>query len=442
MRHKIGTLKDVVAATDQSVELVKSRIWMTAAGNAESEFKTLLLSSVFQPVFSLAHRRPIGYEALIRARNAQGNQVSPLDVFSMAGTGQELTQLDRLCRILHVCNFQQTSSDDSWLFLNINPEVVVNGKNYGAFFAEMLEHYSIPPHRIVVEILEGAIQDESHLTEAVEFYKQLGCLVAIDDFGSGHSNFERIWRVTPDIVKLDRSLMLQAVTKPKVRRVLPSLVSLLHEAGCLVLMEGVETQEEALVSMDADVDFVQGYYFAKPMATAKVTPGNTCALTDLCSKFRSVVAKDMESQHKWTSAYTTGFLLCAQALQAGASLERACAGFIVEDAVMRCYLLDAEGVQIGANLTSPFHNMRTDRRYATLEDTTGARWFRRSYFRRAIAQPGQVQMSRPYLSLTGAHMCITMSVALECNGETRVFCCDLNWESMAKCGKTGGGIKN
>ncbi len=432
MRRQINALRNPATEVNQSVDLVKSRIRISHVGKAESEFKTLLLSSAFQPVFSLAHRRPVGYEALLRARNAQGNPVSPLEVFGMANAGPELTHLDRLCRTLHVCNFQTATSDDSWLFLNINPEVVVNGKTYGAFFAEMLEHYSFPAHRIVVEILEDAIHDESLLTEAVEYYRRLGCLVAIDDFGSGHSNFERIWRVAPDIVKLDRSLTLQAVTKQKARRVLPSLVSLLHEAGCLVLMEGVETQEEALISMEADVDFVQGHYFGKPTTTAKVIPGNTCTLTDLCSEFRSAVVKDTKSQYRRTTAYTAGFLLCAQDLQAGARLEHACAGFIAEESVMRCYLLNAEGVQIGANLTSPFYNMRADRRYATLEDTTGARWFRRTYFRRAMAQPGQVQMSRPYLSLTGAHMCVTMSIMLECDGETRVFCCDLNWESTAE----------
>lgn len=72
-------------------------------------------------------------------------------------------------------------------------------------FKYLLQRYQIPAARVVVETIEGAIADEGQLSESVQFYKNLGCLVAIDDFGAGHSNIERIWRLVPDIVKLDRS---------------------------------------------------------------------------------------------------------------------------------------------------------------------------------------------------------------------------------------------
>ena len=431
MHRQTDTTRIARTGGNQALDLVKGFIRMSHNGRAGSEFKALQLSSAFQPIFSIAHRRAVGYEALLRARDNQGNPVSPLQVFAMASAGPELTRLDRLCRTLHVHNFQTTAADNHWLFLNVNPAVVVHGKSYGAFFAEMLDHYAFPAHRIVVEILEETIRDESLLTEAVEYYRRLGCLVAIDDFGSGHSNFERIWRVSPDIVKLDRSLILQAAAKKKARRVLPSLVSLLHEAGCLVLMEGVETQEEALISMDADVDFVQGYYFGKPAADLEMAPDSACSLAVLCDKFKSMVAAEARSQREGTGAYIAGFLRCVEMLRVGVSLERACAGFLAKTGIERCYVLSVDGAQIGANQTSPLRPARTDRRFAALEDVNGARWFRRTYFRRALVQPGQVQMSRPYLSLTGAHMCVTLSIALEVDGETRVFCCDLNWEMMA-----------
>lgn len=431
MYRRIDTAGSARADGNQTLDLVNNFIRMSHNGRARSEFKTLQLSSAFQPIFSIAHRRAVGYEALLRARDDRGNPVSPLQVFAMADAGPELTRLDRLCRTLHVHNFKTMTADSHWLFLNVNPEVVVHGKNYGAFFAEMLDHYAFPAHRIVVEILEDTIRDESLLAEAVEYYRRLGCLVAMDDFGSGHSNFERIWRVSPDIVKLDRSLILQATTKKKARRVLPSLVSLLHEAGCLVLMEGVETQEEALVSMDADVDFVQGYYFGKPAASLETAPDNACSLAVLCDRFKSMVAAEARSHRDSTGAYIAGFLRSAEALRAGVPLGNACAGFLAKAGIERCYLLSVDGAQIGANQTSPLCPAKTDRRFAVLEDVNDARWFRRTYFRRALVQPGQVQMSRPYLSLTGAHMCVTLSIALEIDGETRVFCCDLNWETMA-----------
>ena len=153
---------------------------------------------VFPPIVSLAHRHPVGHEALLKACSANGDSVSPLDAFGMAGAEVETTLLDRMCCALHVRTYLDQCLDNSWLFLNVNSAVVMHGKAYGAFFADLLERYGFPVHRVVVEILEDSTHDESQLSAAVGYYRDLGCLVAIDDFGSGYSNFERIraWRRT------------------------------------------------------------------------------------------------------------------------------------------------------------------------------------------------------------------------------------------------------
>jgi len=417
------------ANRDSALDVVLAAVRPDARG-ATADFASLRLSSVFQPVFSITHRRAVGHEALLRAHTVQGNPVSPLDVFAMAGTEAEITHLDRLCRALHVHNHAAMQADNSWLFLNINPEVVVHGKNYGAFFAELLHRHDYPAHRLVVEILEDAIGNEALLAEAVDYYRDLGCLVAIDDFGSGHSNFARLWRLAPDIVKLDRSLIVQAARDRQARRILPGLVSLIHEAGSLVVMEGVETEDEALIAMDADVDLVQGYFFGRPAEPAATAPAAPCLLSSLCDRFKGVAVALAEAQHAHAAVDVDTFRRCAAALHSGVPIERACAEVLAEPGVARCYLLDDEGAQIGTNLVAAERAALADPRFAPLEDTSGARWFRRPYFRRAVGQPGQVMMSRPYLSLTGVHMCVTLSVAIETGGECRVLCCDLAWEAV------------
>jgi len=395
-----------------------------------TEFNGLQLRSAYQPVYSIAHRRQVGHEALLRAFTVGGDPVSPPEVFAMAKNEAEITQLDRLCRTLHVRNYVASGPKRGWLFLNVNPTVVIHGKNYGAFFSRLLEQYALPPYRIVVEILEGAIHDEAELSEAVAYYRELGCLVAIDDFGSGHSNFERIWRLSPDIVKLDRSVIVQSTSNKKARRLLPGLVSLLHETGCLVLTEGVETEDEALNSMDADVDFVQGYYFGRPATNLDPQQANECRLTDLCGRFKHEAEKEATAWDRRTAPAMVSLLRSAKELEMGIPLGIACSGLFTEKQFERCYLLDAEGAQIGKNLVPSALAARADPRFAPLEDSSGARWFRRPHFRRAIARPGRVRISRPYLSLTGAHMCVTLSVAFHTQGETRVLCCDLNAETL------------
>ncbi len=229
-------------------------------GNVTGLFRDFTVGSAFQPIFSLSHQHPVGYEALCRAKDVNGVPVSPLALFGQVKDESDNVLLDRLCRTVHVQNFTRFS-DKSWIFLNVNPLVTVRGKNYGSFFKEMLEHHNILPSQVVVEILEQGIKDESILSTALEYYKNLGCLIAIDDFGASHSNFDRIWNIQPDIVKFDRSIIVQAENNPVVRKALPSMVGLIQELGCIALMEGIETEQQALIAIDSNVDMVQGYYF-------------------------------------------------------------------------------------------------------------------------------------------------------------------------------------
>src|SRR6267142_3556512 len=157
---------------------------------ASEEFR---LSSHFQAIFSLAHRRPVGYEGLIRASDPEGRRVAPFELFSTAPHGEARVGLDRQCRALHVRNFQKLGNARSWLFLNVDPQVASEGPRLGSFFAEMLESNDFPAHRVAVELIETPFEDEGRLTSAVEYYRKLGCLIVIDDFGAGYSNFDRIW---------------------------------------------------------------------------------------------------------------------------------------------------------------------------------------------------------------------------------------------------------
>ena len=395
-------------------------------------YKSMSLSSHFQPIYSLVHKRPVGYEALVRARNVHGLNITPLDLFDMVQGEEDAVFLDRLCRNLHLRNFLAQSDDCSWIFINVNPLVTVVGKNYGAYFCDLLNRYQIPAHRIVVEILESNIHDESLLAEAVSYYKNLGCLVAIDDFGAGHSNFDRIWRLSPQIVKLDRSMIVQAVNNPSVKRVLPNLVSLLHESGSLALMEGIETEQEALIAMDSGIDFVQGYYFGKPQNTLLNAEQDTELLPDLCEKYKNFTKENKQKHQRELYDFVSGFKRAARLMEQGKAMEMACADFLNRNKVERCYLINRSGKQIGSNLSSPLRNTWNDPRFKPLEDARDAIWSRRPYFRRAINNPGEVQISRPYLSLVGANMCVTLSVAISHGVHTEVLCCDLDWNENIK----------
>lgn len=409
-----------------ALDIIESSVTQNGS-RVDGQFGALKLTSAFQPIFSITHRRPVGYEGLLRAFEANGTAVPPLEVFRAAKTEAEIILLDRLCRNLHLRNFLSKADETSWIFINVSPQVIVNGKHHGAYFSDLLQRYRIPPHRVVVEILEGEIHDEALLADAVGYYKKLGCLVAIDDFGAGHSNFERIWRITPDIVKLDRSVITHAAQNRSVARVLPNLVNLIHESGSLALIEGVETENEALIAMDSGIDFVQGFYFGKPAEKLFPTATADVRITELCGKFKTY-SDDLEAQQRRELVhYVQAFRQSANLIQAGVAPEQACAGFLSQERAERCFMLNHEGMQLGKNLVSHSRASKRDPRFLPVSNAEGANWSRRHYFRRAVSNPGEVQTTRPYLSVAEANMCITLSIAIQVNVETRVFCCDLDW---------------
>lgn len=246
------------------------QVWMaleTSTSGVAGHFSNAILHSAFQPIVSLSQCRNVGYEALVRATRCDGGTLTPQALFAQVRDEAELVYLDRLCRALHICNFGSAGDAESLIFLNVNPLVSIRGRHYGNFFEEFLAQVGLPPERVVVEILEDSVLDDRQLADSIAFYRDRGCRVAIDDFGAGHSNFGRIWQIKPNIVKLDRSALVFARADPAVRRVLPSLVGILQDAGCLVLVEGIEDEFEAMLAMECGADLAQGYYFGRPAST-------------------------------------------------------------------------------------------------------------------------------------------------------------------------------
>ena len=390
-------------------------------------FRDFTIASAFQPVFSLSHRNPVGYEALCRPAGMDGTRISPLALFGQVKDEADNVLLDRLCRAVHVRNFSGFS-DKSWIFLNVNPLVTVQGKRYGSFFQEMLEKNNIPPSQVVVEILEKGIYDESILSAAVNYYKSLGCLVAIDDFGASHSNFDRIWNIQPDIVKFDRSIIVQAETSRVVRKALPSLVGLIQELGCIALVEGIETEQQALIALDSNVDLVQGYYFGYPKEQLVDTQNRNNVLAQLREK-HTIFSAGIRTRYR--DAVDPSMLEFKSALEAiktgGQTYEQSCNKLLELANVLRVYFLDEGGYQIGENILREALPEYADPRYQPLSGASGANWSRRYYFRQAMLNPGEIQITRPYRSLTSRSQCITLSALIDSPNGKLVACLDLDW---------------
>jgi EAL domain-containing protein (putative c-di-GMP-specific phosphodiesterase class I) len=386
----------------------------------------LTLTSVFQPIFSLSHMRAVGYEGLLRAHDAFDRPVSPVDVFGEAARVGDVLQVDRLAQVLHMENFRMLGAEREWLFLNVHPGALTDPYHSASLLAN-LRRLGLSPRRIVLEVLEQSAEDVERLAEAVRQFRERGFLIALDDFGAGHSNIERIWQLNPDIVKLDRIMLSHAAHRADVAAILPGLVALLHEAGKLVLIEGVETEHEAHMALACDVDFVQGFYFARPAPGIADSAHAAGCIGELSERHQTLAEARERHATNRLAPYLRAFERAAERLAAGEPLDEVCWNFLALDDAARCYLVDAKGRQAGRNVMLRADRAAHETRFLPLTDAQGANWLRRPYFRTAIAQPGRVHVTRPYLSINEAIPCVTLSVATQIADRTCVLCGDIDW---------------
>jgi len=403
------------------------RFFVEAEGGSPFEFR---LSTHFQPIFSLAHRRPVGYEGLIRGTDSNGKAYLATELLAKAPAGVARMQLDRQCRALHVRNFRRLGNEDRWLFLNVDPYIAVQGHRFGSF-AQMLEENGLPAHRVAVELIETPFEDEKRLVAAVGHYRTIGCLIVIDDFGAGYSNFDRIWQMRPDIVKIDREMTRRVTVEPLARRMFAGIISVLHEAGSLVCVEGIETEAEALCATDADADLMQGNYFAPPAAQLPAEHACDDLFAGLFRAFRAETAEFHDQRRVRLEPYIAALADAVLALSAGADRASAIRALLELDCTERCYLVAGDGSQIGASAETERSVAARDRRLTPIRPVTGTNWQTKPFFRRAIEAPGKVQITRPYLSATGPKFCVTLSYALSLNGSYHVLCVDLDFAALA-----------
>ena len=399
----------------------------SASAPVTSDFAGYRLASHFQPIYSLTHHRAVGHEALLRATAiATGAPVPPMALFASFDGEDSRVALDRAALMQHMAAYAGQASNE-WLFLNVHPRSLASLVGPGTSeIADTLAARGLKPSQVVIEVLESTLPDDEDFDHRIDELRELGCLVSLDDFGAGHSNFDRVFRLRPEIVKLDRSVVVRAETDAHARRIASQMVSLLHECGCLVLMEGIETDEGAYTALRCDVDFVQGYHFGRP-APGLAGGAGLHALRAAWDRFDRQSASDDRQWQAHMSPYKQSIELASVLLASGATLADACARFLAQPGADMCYLLDRQGRQVVGNAFREglsHHQLESVERFAPLHDTRDARWSRRPYFRGAEAQPNIAQVTRPYMTLQGSRMCFTVSIQFDMGGRSLILCGD------------------
>ena len=402
-------------------------------GNRYAPYRDLKIISAFQPIYSIAHRRIVGLEGLARGIDSNNEIISPLQLFNVENT-EEAISLDRICQLVHVENFDALSPPNVWLFLNVNPYTLNEQKRCSDYLSMLVSQKNYLPNRIVIEVLESMIDDEHELEQHIHEYKKMGFLIAIDDFGSGHSNFERIWRIKPDIVKLDRSMLKKAGVDPSVKGLLKGITSMLHNCKCIVLAEGVETENEAIAAMESGVDLVQGFYFAHPFLLSESIKTRSGLWRDLYQNFDQLSKLSLSRYQQLLAPYIGTFTTATTGEKKRSSLLGISEDLLPLPKTIRLYQLALDGSQCFSNINSTTIDISTKDRLKALANTEGASWKRRDYFSSASGNPGVVQVTNPYFSISDGTLCITLSVQTELDDDLFIVCCDVLWDESNTLG--------
>ncbi|PYB75118.1 putative bifunctional diguanylate cyclase/phosphodiesterase [Rhizobium wuzhouense] len=221
----------------------------------------------FQPQLDLATRRITGFEALVRWQHPQLGFIAPPDIVNAA---QAMHLSERLtARIAaDACVLARQLPDfglkNASVALNVSP------REFALYsVADMLEKvtadHGVWPSALEIEITEEAILDPALADAQLKRLEEAGYKLAVDDFGMGHSSLAYLISLKVDRLKIDRSFVKDVARCETNQKLVTAMVSLGHSLDLDIVVEGVETNEDAAVLARLGCTVAQGYLFARPM---------------------------------------------------------------------------------------------------------------------------------------------------------------------------------
>jgi EAL domain-containing protein (putative c-di-GMP-specific phosphodiesterase class I) len=227
---------------------------------------------VYQPIHDVASRRMIAAEALMRQRRESGEirEASILTKAAENGSREEMIDLDELLLERAFTGWKS----DLRLNVNLSPREFQHA-DIVARVRNAIETAGVNPHRVTLEVTETAhIKDLGDVARVLREMKSIGVEIWLDDFGTGHSTIEQLYRFPVDGLKLPAVFVADVDRNRRGRAITKSLITLAHDLALHVIAEGVERESQLAALADLDCDSVQGFLFSRPVTLEELL-GNT-----------------------------------------------------------------------------------------------------------------------------------------------------------------------
>lgn len=231
----------------------------------EAALKNNAVEVYLQPLVDSHTRKVVAAEALARIRDEEGNLIPPMAFIPIAEKSGHITELgeqvlESVCQFIDRYGLEQFGM--SWINVNLSP-IQCMRKDLGKRFSAILQKYGVDPGVIHLELTEQAISDFDALRKQLEELECSGFQFVLDDYGSGYSNLNRVKHYPFVNIKLDMEVVWDHYKERDT--LIPAMIDAFKRLGHTITCEGIETEDMAEVMAAVGSDYLQGYFFAKPL---------------------------------------------------------------------------------------------------------------------------------------------------------------------------------
>lgn len=227
---------------------------------------------VYQPIVDLTNNRIAKAEALIRWQHPEKGLISPLDFIPVAeetGLIVEISEWVFNEVSQQVQKWRNSHCHDLMLSINTSPVQYRNKGQQIIAWAKSLLQQNIPPEAISIEITENLLmENQAEVVRALDNIRRQGLTVSIDDFGTGYCSFSYLKNFSIDYLKIDKSFVQNMSVDNKDVALCEAIIVMANKLNIKVIAEGIETEQQRELLIEAGCRLGQGYLLARPLSTA------------------------------------------------------------------------------------------------------------------------------------------------------------------------------
>lgn len=261
--------KSGIMAKIEKGDFDKSRKYEETRSILRKAIETENILVFLQPIYSIQEKRIVSAEVLMRIQDIDGNIIYPGTFMEVAESSGLIIEIETII-LTKVCEFIKTHPLKElglkYLELNLSArkgecETLVDE------YKRILNQFNISPSQLNLEITEStALKKRKSLLKNINDLIDYGMSFSLDDFGSGESNLNYIIDMPVSIVKFDKDMTQSYFINPKAQTVIEYTINMIHQLGLKIVAEGVETKEQLIKMKELGIDYIQGYYFSKPVS--------------------------------------------------------------------------------------------------------------------------------------------------------------------------------